>query len=44
LHTTRRSPGKSGLGDLGYVAVVEQRELQRPAVGGEILDRRRAAR
>src|SRR6201981_2785095 len=29
-----------GAGDLGHVAVVKQRELQRPAFGCELLDRR----
>src|SRR5580692_13061732 len=29
-----------GPGDLGHVAVIEQRGLQRPARGGELLDRR----
>jgi hypothetical protein len=33
-----------GAGDLGHVAVIEQRGLQRPARGGERLDRRSAQR
>ena len=33
-----------GAGDLRHVAVIEQRGLQRPAFGGELLDRRRPQR
>jgi hypothetical protein len=28
LQTTRRSPGNSGAGDLGQIALVEQRKLE----------------
>jgi hypothetical protein len=43
LQTTRRAR-IVGPGDLGHVAVIEQRGLQRPARGGERLDRRSAQR